>query len=158
MSAEYGGVFKSSDHGASWSAKNKGLTATFSGYSSRNIVINPNNPSIVYLESGEGTFRSLDDGENWSSFPVGVNGNGYGLTFDPVTPLIVYALTTEGPNRSINGGESWTDLNNGLTNPFASELAIDPVSPNFVFVGTIGGGIFDMDQLPYRHYIPAVAR
>src|SRR5215510_1808709 len=44
--------------------------------------------------------------------------------------------------KSTDSATTWTTLNDGLTTPHASALAIDSQNPNRLYAGTQGGGVF----------------
>ena len=44
--------------------------------------------------------------------------------------------------KTTDGGTSWAAVNTGLTNLEIGALAVDPVTPATVYVGTAGGGVF----------------
>src|SRR5262249_45558992 len=64
-----GGVFKSTDGGASWIGINSGLSET----SIRVVVVDPHASANVYAAtSGGGVFRSTNGGATWSTLNVGL--------------------------------------------------------------------------------------
>ena len=60
-----GGVFKSTNSGASWSAVNTGLTNT----EVRALAIDPTTPTTVYAGTGSsgGVFKSTDAAKTWNA-------------------------------------------------------------------------------------------
>jgi hypothetical protein len=107
-----GGVFKSTNGGASWSAS--GLSSVFS------LVIDPLTPTTLYAGS-YGVFKSTDGGASWNPtgglptwspwVPAGAVAT---LAIDPQTPTTIYAGTLGSPiyivgdfYRSLDGGQSW---------------------------------------------------
>ncbi|HEY5995662.1 MAG TPA: hypothetical protein VIU29_01510, partial [Candidatus Deferrimicrobiaceae bacterium] len=64
-----GGVYKSTDGGASWSAANRGLAELY-GYP---LVVDPAVPSTVYVGSlWHGVYKSIDGGASWSAANSGL--------------------------------------------------------------------------------------
>ena len=49
--------------------------------------------------------------------------------------------------KSTDGGATWNALNAGLTNPVVTALAIDPAMPTTLYAGTIGDGVFAIQQV-----------
>jgi hypothetical protein len=107
-----GGVFKSTNDGASWSAS--GLSSVFS------LVIDPLTPTTLYAGS-YGVFKSTDGGASWNPtgglptwspwVPAGAVAT---LAIDPQTPTTIYAGTlgsliyiVDDFYRSLDGGQSW---------------------------------------------------
>jgi hypothetical protein len=146
-----GGVFKSINGGASWSAVNTGLK---NGYGmdvrvAESLAIDPQNPTTVYAGTLDGVFKSSNGGASWSAVNKGLEvfSGAYfiALAIDPKNPTTVYVGTVGGVFKSSNGGASWSAANIGLTNTVVRSLAIDPQSPTTVYAGTTamgGGGVF----------------
>ncbi len=89
-----GGVFKSTDGGASWSAINNGLTNTYVNA----LALDPQTPTIIYAGTGGGSvFKTTDGGVSWSAIKHGLtNTDVNALALDPQTPAIIYAGTWGG--------------------------------------------------------------
>ena len=129
-----GGVFKSVDAGASWTAIDIGLEGIVTV-----LVIDPSAPATIYAGTvSGGVFKSTNGGESWAA-----TNNGFpspairALVLDPHTPSTIYAGTaTRGIVKSIDAGASWTLINSGLP-PFSSAgaLVIDPLTPTTVYAG-----------------------
>ena len=79
-----------------------------------------------------------------------------GLAVDPFHPRTVYALSKANAEddprevvRSTDGGLTWFDISDGLLGWLLSDLTIDPVTPNRLYVSAAGGGILAYDvQIP----------
>jgi cysteine-rich repeat protein len=144
-----GGVFQSTNSGASWSTASTGLddpdvTA---------LAIDPHTPRTLYAGTGHGVFRSANSGGNWSAVNTGLPVNSEGLVvqvlaIDPSTPSTLYVGTyLGGVFKSTNSGGSWSAANTGLSTLSLSvtKLAIDPTTPSTLYAGTYdinGGGVF----------------
>jgi photosystem II stability/assembly factor-like uncharacterized protein len=137
------GVFKSTNAGASW--EYKGLDSTIS---IGRVIINPSNPSIVYLAavgsyfaptSERGVYKSTDAGETWNkSLFISDSTGAIDLVMDPSNPDIILAAMWErvrrpnggthlfgaesGIYKTTNGGGNWTKLANGLPNSSATNV------------------------------------
>ena len=148
--ATSGGVFRSTDSGASWSPVITGLTNT----DVKALAIDPMTPSTLYAGTwgGGGVFQSTNSGASWSPVNTGLtaNTNVNALAIDPMTPSTLYAGTQgDGTFKSTNSGASWSPVNTGLDAPappttdahFVYALAIDPAAPRTLYAGT-GGGVF----------------
>jgi photosystem II stability/assembly factor-like uncharacterized protein len=109
-----GGMFKSTDGGATWSAS--ALVNTISA-----LAIDPLAPSILYVGVSGGIFKSTDGGVTWNrtgNLPGGV------LVFDPLDPTTLYAgaVGNGAPGdlyKSTDGGASWSPF--GLYSGYMSE-------------------------------------
>jgi hypothetical protein len=117
----HGGLYKTTDGGANWFNTSPNLPSL--GISG--IAINPSNPQIIYVLTGEantvgyfgndyistsqGVFKSFDGGNNWESTGVLTTDayRGSELIINPQNPNILLAATSSGLYRTTNGGVSW---------------------------------------------------
>ena len=124
------GVYKSLDGGKTW--KNIGLRDS---RAIGKVVINPNNPDIVFVaalghpfgpNTERGIFRTNDGGKSWEKVLYkDENTGGIDVAFDPHNPNILFAalwqarrtswsMTSGGPGsglyRSNDGGTTWKRL------------------------------------------------
>ena len=125
------GIYKSTDAGATWSARNTGLPAHLHGLI---IVVNPLETDTLYVtmwaEPGNaswqgGIYKSIDGGDHWVAKNNGLPvpeavGNEYGLTSNypalviaPDNPDVLYVGNTPwapdpGVYKTIDGGEHWS--------------------------------------------------
>ena len=159
-----GGIFKSTNGGASWQTVNNGLTFTYNGtthtYAIKSIVIDKISRTIYaggyneYYNGGlsdyGGVFKSTDGGTSWTRITSGMtNTNIHSLVIDPNSSQIIYAGTGEtssftqvgninvggGVYKSTNGGSSWTKLNTGDKNNAVCSIAVDPVNSQIIYAG-----------------------
>ncbi|MBA3442748.1 MAG: hypothetical protein H0T92_23100 [Pyrinomonadaceae bacterium] len=87
-------MLKSTDGGANWREINNGLTSISSVTA---IVVDRDNPSILYIGTSGGVFKSTDGGANWSAFNDGLtNLDIRVLTLAPGNPNTLYAGTAGG--------------------------------------------------------------
>ena len=110
------GVYKSTDGGISWEAKNSELE-----HSTKNInciAVHPLNPDIAYIGTAhDGAFKTTDGGESWVAISNGLMSlDVRSLAIDPENPETVYAGLGEGAGlfRTTNGGELWEGINYGV--------------------------------------------
>jgi hypothetical protein len=109
-----GGVWKSTDGGAFWSAK----TETLGTLSTGALEMDPDNANVLYLGLGDtfdgtgiGLVKTTDGAETWSD-PVFL-GNSTEIADLEVAQSnsnIVLAATNKGLYRSINGGASFSKV------------------------------------------------
>jgi hypothetical protein len=120
------GIFKSLDHGISWTRINSGLPQ---GHIS-SLAINPQNPGVIYAgHFGQGVFKSADAGITWSA--VGLSRSYVlRLAIDPQHTETLYAGTAAGAFKTTDGGRSWTQLNISSISPTISIIAIAPRKPS----------------------------
>jgi photosystem II stability/assembly factor-like uncharacterized protein len=140
-----GGVFKSTDGGAHWSAMMAGLTSTNISV----LAIDPRDSNTVYAGTeGGGVFKSTNGGAHWSPINTGLIirwDAAYVIAFaiDPSDPNILFAGTWGvGVFKSTDGGAHWTPMTTGLTTSYVYMLVIDPLNPDILYAETHGGGVF----------------
>ena len=83
------------------------------------LIMDPSNPSVLYVATSVGLFKSTDGAGSWSQLPT-VPGDVGVLFIDPTSPSTIYVVCTiaqeadEGVSdhllRSDDGGLTWTDL------------------------------------------------
>jgi hypothetical protein len=144
-----GGIWKSSDGGASWQPKADLLV---------NIAINsmiqdPKEDNVLYAGTGEGffnadgvrgqgIFKSVDFGETWTQLPSTNNSDFFfvqklAATRHPNKKRI-YAATRTGVFRSSDFGATWSKVLDGTAVNGCMDLAIhqkldDETAPRYVF-------------------------
>ncbi len=153
-----GGVWKTTDGGASWSPKSD-LIAHLAVNS---MTLDPGNANVIYAGTGEGyfnfdavrgngIFKSTDGGDNWTHLTNTSNTVTTDFRFvndivvSPFNSSRVYAATNRGIMRSTDGGTNWTTL-------------FQPVSKvNMAFI--VQGGCLDLairtDTSPNDHLFAA---
>lgn len=114
VGAAQGGVFRSTDGGASWTAIMDSALSLAVGA----IAIAPSQPSTIYVGTGEANF-SLD-----SFFGVGV----YRIDNADTSPVLVGPLNKDGIGADVFTGRS------------ISQILVHPTDPNTIFVSTTSGG------------------
>ena len=152
--APYGGVWKSTDFGASW----KPLTDSWKYLSVSSIAVDPRNANTLYVGTGDmpggsryarGVMKSTDGGASWTN--VGLFGITIPkLVVDPDDSNNVLAVTSFGNiYRSTNAGASWTSVLNVGTD--WTDLTFS--QPNFFFPRSFyavgngpGGNIYRSDD------------
>jgi len=149
-SAYPGGIFKSTDGGATFTEQNFGLPS-FSvedplrqGYYA--IQIAPSNSEILYLGVyGKGVYVSRDGAGTW----LAVNGADgimrskgiYSLAVDTCDSAMVTVATEEGVFRTADGGQSWTPLSGGLPDDIQVRILVTG-KDNQLFAGTLGYEVY----------------
>jgi len=130
----YGGVFKSTNSGATWSA------TSLSPANVRSVLLDPLSHSTVYAGTDNGVQKSTDSGGSWTGVNTGLsNRNVNALTVSPADSSTVYASTQNGVFKSTNGGMTWAPRNNGLAGAVVNTLAIDPSNAATIYCGSAFG-------------------
>ena len=149
------GVHKSTDGGKTWQHMGLKDTEHISA-----IVINPQNPDIVYIgalghafgpNEERGVFMTTDGGKTWTKTLYTDNQHGVSdLEIDQTNPNILYAGMWSferkpwthrsgdekgGVYKSIDGGRTWNKLTNGLPKLMGRiGVRVAPSNPNVVYV------------------------
>jgi hypothetical protein len=101
-------------------------------------------PETVYAGTGEGLFRSLDDGETWSPVASAIDDvAGIGVDPHDAERLLLYSRT-RGMLRSEDAAQTWRPSTAGLAlghDDYVFGFALDSAQPGRVFAGTVGGAV-----------------
>ncbi len=145
-----GGVFKSTDGGATWSPAGSGLGGAGESAASllSDLAIDPQTPSTLFAAVGDTVFRSQDGAASWTASGAGLRPNLRVKTvvLDPAAPSTVYAGTSIGVWKSTDGGASWLPARQGMAlAPLApiAALAVDPQAHETVYAGASPGSLVD---------------
>lgn len=122
VGAPAGGLWKTTDDGASWTSLSNGIPSI--GVSG--IVVDRINPNILYILTGDGdggnthsigVLKSYDDGASWwetdLSFDKTSTVRGYKLRAHPTDNDVLFAVTSQGIFKTIDAGNSWTNRRPG---------------------------------------------
>ncbi len=130
-----GGIFKSTNAGATWTGSSSGLTDG----NVTSIAVNPADTSEVYATTSTALWRSTDDGATWATVPVSVNGvtpyNDTSLAFGAASTL--YFSGSNGAVVSSDDGSTWTFLES--TGGQVNAVIPDPLNASNVLVVTSAG-------------------
>jgi len=166
VAAVGGGIWKTTDGGASWAALTDPQLTLFS-YA---VAIAPSNPDIVYAGTGEptnsilsfygrGVLKSTNGGVSWTLLGSSVFDRRAisRIVVHPTDPDIVYVATGGGVNgltgnrgvwKSTDGGMNWTNLTTPqiTAGSFAgnySDLLMHPTDPQTLYcaVGQYNGAV-----------------
>jgi photosystem II stability/assembly factor-like uncharacterized protein len=144
--AASGGLWKSTSAGINWEP----LFDKESTLSIGAIAIQQDNPSVIWvgtgegnprnsLNSGSGVYLSLDAGKTWKKMGLENTRNIYRILIDPKNTNTVYVAAIgspwgEHPERGVfkttDGGTTWKKILYVDDKTGCSELVIDPSNPN----------------------------
>lgn len=118
MGSPSGGLWKSTDNGASWSTN----TDNFTILGVSGIAINPNNPDIMYIATGDGdagdnpsigVLKSTDGGATWNNtglnWPSSNENRIRKILIDQNDVNTIMVASNQGVFVSNNAGASWTN-------------------------------------------------
>ncbi|MCB9357756.1 MAG: T9SS type A sorting domain-containing protein [Calditrichaeota bacterium] len=147
-----GGLWKTTNGGTSWTPLTDDLPSLAIGA----VVLDPTNPNIIYIGTGEGSFnadavfgagvfKSTDGGATWNttglSWTQSQSRAINKMVIDPNNPQIVYAACNSaigGIYKTTDGGTSWTRYHTGDV----KDIEMHPDSSNVLYctVGYPWGG------------------
>jgi len=140
VGAPAGGLWKSTDAGATWSV----LTDHLPQIGASGIAIHPSDSNTIYIATGDddagdstsvGVFKSIDGGITWSQ--TGLNPSNSpsrmnDIYINPNDSNMLWVATSNGVYKSIDAGTSWTQTRSGNIR----DLKIKPEDPNTIYAVT----------------------
>lgn len=140
-----GGVWKSVNGGIAWSPIFDEMDVQSIG----SVAVDPQNPSVVYVGTGEGNprnshnsgkgiYKSLDGGKTWKCIGLEATKTIYRIVINPKNPaqLWVAAMGSvwggnkeRGVYKSDDGGSTWKQVLYVNLTTGCAELIIDPMNP-----------------------------
>lgn len=139
------GFAKSENGGMNWRSINNGLSLYmyYDYFEAPAPAVHPNNPDTAYVITDGRINRTNDGGATWAFIGQSM-GYVTVVAIDPTDGQRIYAATSGqcnssakpcGLNVSSDGGATWTRLG---FNTWLSALAINPASPNELFISSEG--------------------
>ncbi len=111
-----GGLWKTTNLGQTWEP----LTDFLPSLGVSGIVINPIDPEIIYIATGDayasdsyatGVYKSLDGGQTWEITSLSWEYIQFRkmrkMAINPLNPEVVLVATTQGLYKTSDGGETW---------------------------------------------------
>jgi photosystem II stability/assembly factor-like uncharacterized protein len=145
----YGGLYKTSDSGATWTKLTNGLPSDVAGRIG--IDIYRKDPRIVYITlehpKESGVYRSEDKGATWKKMSTTNPRPMYysKIRIDPDNDQRIYVLGAAW-YTSDNGGRSFSENRAMLIHGDFHALWIDPNNSNHLITGSDGGITFSYDK------------
>jgi len=147
-----GGVWKTENAGNTWTP----IFDNESCYSTGCITLDPQNPSVVWLGTGEnvggrhlsfgdGIFKSTDSGATWTNVGLEQSEHISKIVVHPENSNIVWVasqgpLWSKGGERGVykttDGGRNWKQVLGDKAWTGATELVIDPRNPEVLYAAT----------------------
>ena len=125
-------VFRSTDHGDSWTALTNGLDGV------RAVGLLAAGGSTVFASAQTGgVYRSLDNGNTWQPVTNGLPNQTFAPLGAGFVGDVFAGTTSAGVFRSTNNGTNWFASNNGLTNLHVNVIRAG--TGGMLFLGTDGG-------------------
>jgi photosystem II stability/assembly factor-like uncharacterized protein len=181
------GIFETTDDGASWTPRNKGLRADWPienpevGYCVHKLVMSPVDNERLYQQNHVGVHRSDDAGLQWVEITEGLPSEfGFAAAAHPHDRDTFYVIPLDGGHgrvmpdgaaavwRTRDAGETWQRLDEGLPQRDAhlgvlrEGLAMDTYDAPGLYFGTSTGQVFaSVDEgeswSEIASYLPAIA-
>jgi photosystem II stability/assembly factor-like uncharacterized protein len=163
ISAASGGVWKTTNAGVTWTP----LFDKQPVQSIGDMALDPTNPDVIYVGSGEanvrnsvsygnGVYKSTDGGKTWKHLGLADTRHISRIVINPLDPRKVYVAAighSWGPSEergvfmSEDAGETWKKVLYVDNVHGASDLDIDPKNPNRLYAGM---WYFDRKQWTFR--------
>jgi photosystem II stability/assembly factor-like uncharacterized protein len=145
------GLFKSTNGGITFdSVFNDGHTLSIGA-----IALEPDNPEVVYIGTGEGTarnsasfgdgiYKSMDGGRTWRHLGLDNTERFARIVVNPERPDVLFAAAMGhewGPNRerglyrSTDAGATWKQVLYVNDTTGAGDVTLDPRNPNIIYAG-----------------------
>lgn len=146
-----GGLWKTTNGGVTW----KPIFEREGTISIGDIAVQPGNPDVVWVGTGEsntrntvsfgdGIYRTVDGGKTWKHMGLKETEHISAIVINPQNPDIVYVGAVGhafGPNEergvfmTTDGGKTWTKTLYIDNQHGCSDLEIDPTNPNILYAG-----------------------
>ncbi len=126
-----GSVFRSNNDGASW-------TQPFGNFTAINIYDFAIKDSSFYTSTGNGVYKSNDNGINWATINNGLPPNWDFFALEIVGQNIYTATWGSGIYKSINNGQSWVSASNNAPSFIYSMTSRDSI----IYIGSNGYGVY----------------
>jgi photosystem II stability/assembly factor-like uncharacterized protein len=143
-----GGVWKTANAAVTWSPVFDGEGS----YSIGCVTIDPNNPSVVWVGTGEynsqrsvsygdGVYKSEDGGKSWENMGLKTSEHIARILVDPRDSKVVYVaaqgpLWSPGGDRGLykttDGGKTWKAVLTISENTGVSDVVMDPRNPDWL--------------------------
>jgi len=144
-----GNVWKTSNNGTTF----KPVFDKYGTYSTGVITMDPNNPNLIWLGTGEnnhqralgygdGVYKSEDGGESWKNMGLKESRHIGGILVDPRNSNVVFVAaegSAWGPGgdrglyKTTDGGETWNKVLEISEHTGVNNVVMDPVDPDVMY-------------------------
>ncbi len=149
VAAASGGVWKTTNNGTTWAP----VFDRQSSYSIGTVVLDPRNPNVVWVGSGEnnsqrsvgygdGVYKSLDGGKSWENVGLKASEHIGKILIDPRDSDVVF-VAAQGPlwgpggdrglYKTTDGGKTWKKVLEISENTGVTDVVLDPRNPDTLY-------------------------
>ena len=175
-----GGVWRTLDAGASWTAHTKGMDAKYvppdqadlpENQDAHCVVQSPSHPDVFWTQHHMGIWRSTDDLASWTTITATPSSFGFPVAVHPTQPDTAWFVPEHSDqkrapidgrvvvNRTRDGGRTFETLTTGLPQTHAYDLVlrhaldIAPDGDSLAFGSTTGNLWTTADQGDHWHQV-----
>ncbi|MGC1380119.1 MAG: hypothetical protein WA814_03735 [Candidatus Baltobacteraceae bacterium] len=141
VQARDGGIFRSTDGGATWKHVNNQMKLRQRAFYYTAIFADPTNPMVAYAPEVDAIFKTKDGGKTFSELDL-PHGDNHIIWINPHDPKILLAGNDGGGTVSVDGGDNWSSERNQPTGQFY-HVALDDQFPFHVFGASQDEGAFE---------------
>jgi photosystem II stability/assembly factor-like uncharacterized protein len=136
------GILKTTDGGENWLHADSGIFVNSYCWV-RVIAFDAVHPETLYAGTsgflgGGGLYKSTNSGNSWTELHSLLSNGADFIAINPLSSDTIYVLDKTGAGlfKSTDGGNNWEETNLQNGGHGLNGLALDPLSPNIVYVGT----------------------
>jgi photosystem II stability/assembly factor-like uncharacterized protein len=130
------GVFKTTDKGDSWQ-KIESLKNFNEAGEMQVLVMDKNNPNVLYTGSKTGLLKSSNGGQDWQRVNIVIPANAVqisAIALDPLTSTYLYYSAGNVIYRTNDNGQTWS-VHPVVSDSVIKTITIDGSNPNVLYLG-----------------------